>query len=80
MCIKDAVAIRLQNILDERNITIYQLAYDSGVTKSTIYSMVNAERKDVTLSTVKKLCDRLDISITEFFTSQEFYDLEQEIK
>lgn len=52
----------------------------SGVTPSTVYSMMDESRKDISVITVKKLCDGLDISIPEFYNDPIFEDLEQEIQ
>lgn len=57
-----------------------ELAVRAGVTPSTVYSLMNEERQDVSVSTVKKLCDGLDISIADFFDADIFRDLEQEIQ
>lgn len=80
MSIKDAVAKRFRQICKERNIKTNELANLSGVTPSTAYSMLDENRRDVSVVTVKKFCDGLDISIREFFDSEIFDELEQEIK
>ena len=80
MSVKDAVVRRFQDICDERNIKINELANLSGVTPSTAYSMMNEQRRDISIITIKKLCDGLDISLGEFFSAAEFDELEQEIK
>ena len=49
------------------------------MTPSTVYSMLNPKRRDVSVVTVKKLCDGLDITLGEFFGTPEFDALEQEI-
>ncbi|MBR6594591.1 MAG: hypothetical protein IKK83_05370 [Clostridia bacterium] len=49
-------------------------------TPSTAYSMFDKSRRDVSVVTIKKFCDGLDISIREFFDSDIFDGLEQEIK
>ena len=77
--IKDAIVRRFQELCAEHDISYIQLAQQAGVTPSTIYSMMNAERKEVRISTIKKLCDGLNISIKEFFDSELFEDLPQEI-
>ena len=80
MNVKDAVAIRIQELCDERQIRIYELATLAGVTPSTVYSMVNdTKRREVRLSTVKKLCDGIEISLPEFFDAPVFLELDQEI-
>ena len=80
MSAKDAVVTRFANICKERNIKINELATLSGVTPSTAYSMFDVSRHDVSILTIKKFCDGLDISLREFFDSDEFNNLEQEIK
>lgn len=77
---KEAVALRIKELCKERNITINGLGYLSGVEPSTIYSMLNNRSKNPGVVTLKKLCDGLEISLREFFNSDIFDDLEQEIQ
>lgn len=80
MLVKDAVAVRFEHLCKERGIKLNELANLSGVTPSTVYSMMDTSRRDITISTIKKLCDGLDVSLGEFFAAPEFDDLEQEIQ
>lgn len=80
MGVKDAVAKRFKQICDERKIKINELANVSGVTPSTAYSMMDKNRRDISITTIKKFCDGLDITLGEFFSTAEFDNLEQEIK
>ncbi len=80
MAVKDMVAKRFQDICKERNIKTNELANLSGVTPSTVYSMMDERRRDVSIVVIKKLCDGLDITLGEFFGTEEFNNLEQEIK
>lgn len=80
MNVKDTVAERFQNLCQERNIRINELANLSGVTPSTAYSMMDFRRRDISIVTIKKFCDGLDITLGEFFSTPEFDALEQEIK
>ena len=80
MSVKDMVAIRFKQLCKERNIKINELAYRSGVTPSTAYSMIDPTRRDVSIVTIKKFCDGLDITLGEFFSTEEFDSLEQEIR
>ena len=77
---KDAVVIRIKNICDERGIRLNELANISGITPSTIYSMTDNSRRDVSILTIKKICDGLDMTLGEFFQDSIFDNLEQEIK
>ncbi len=80
MQIKQAIVLRMQDICNEKSIRFNELANRSGVTPSTVYSMMDSRRKDLSVSTLKKLCDGLEISIPDFFDSDIFKDLEQEMK
>lgn len=80
MGVKDTVALRFQQLCQERGIRINELANLSGVTPSTAYSMLDPRRRDISILTIKKFCDGLNITLGEFFSSPEFDALEQEIK
>ena len=78
--VKEAVAARFVELMKERGITTNELANRSGVTPSSVYSMLDPRRKEVSVNLVKKLCDGLDITLGEFFSAAVFDDLEQEIQ
>lgn len=80
MNIGEAVKERILQLCLERNITINKLGTISGVTQSTINNIVSGRNNSTTIATIKKLCDGLDITILEFFSSDVFNNLEQEIK
>lgn len=80
MLIKDAIVLRLKNIFKKRNIKYNELANLSGVTPSTVYSMMDERRRDLSVITLKKLCDGLDMTISEFFNDDIFISLEQELQ
>ena len=79
MNIKEAVEKRIIELCNQRNIAINALANISGVSPSTVYSMLNEKSQNPGVVSLKKLCDGLDISLREFFDSDLFDDLEQEI-
>ena len=75
--IKEIVVKRLNDICNERGIALNMLAKISKITPSTVYSLMDLSRKDVSLKTIKKLCDGLDITLSEFFSTKEFDELSQ---
>ena len=77
---KEAVAARILALCDERGIAINALASSSGVAPSTVYSMLNAKSQNPGVVSLQKLCDGLEITLGEFFSTKEFDELEQEIK
>lgn len=80
MGISKAVAQRILDLCAENNITVNKLCTLSAVTQSTVNDIVNNKAKNIGVVTIKKLCDGLGISIREFFDSEIFDGLEQEIK
>ena len=80
MSVKDIVVKRFVALCNERNITMNELANISGVTPSTAYSMLDESRRDISILTIKKFCDGLEITLGDFFSTDEFDNLEQEIK
>lgn len=80
MTVKDTVADRVRELCREKGIKINELANLAGVTPSTAYSLLDEKRRDVSVSTVKKLCDGLNITLGEFFSTADFDTLDQEIR
>ena len=71
---------RILSLCQQKNITINKLATESGVSPSTLKNILYGKSKNPGVVTIKMLCDGLGISITEFFDTTEFRELEQEIK
>ncbi len=80
MNVKSAVVARFRELMEARNIRPNELANISGVTPSSVYSMLDGRRKELTINLIKKLCDGLEITLGEFFSVPLFDDLEQEIR
>lgn len=79
MNIGKAVSLRILQLCAERDISVNRLCMLSGVTQSTVNNIVSGRNKSATVSTIKKLCDGLNITIVDFFSSPLFDSLEQEI-
>ncbi|HHW31082.1 MAG TPA: helix-turn-helix transcriptional regulator, partial [Clostridiales bacterium] len=71
---------RIEELCMERNLTINALSNISGVTQSTVNDIVKGTTYNAGIATIKKLCDGLGISIRDFFDSDLFTNLEQEVK
>lgn len=73
------VAARIKQLCLERHITPNGLSNIAAVPQSTIKSILNGESQNPGIVTIKKLCDGLEITLSEFFSTPEFDSLEQEI-
>ena len=80
MGVYDVVVKRIRDLCNEQDITPNALSYKSGISQSTIKSILNGESKNPGIVTIKKLCDGLNISLVEFFNTEEFLNIEQELK
>ena len=76
--LKQAVSKRLLELLDEKDMTQYQLYMKSGLPKSTIGNVVNCTYDSVKLRVLHEICQGLEISLPDFFQSPLFdeYNLE----
>lgn len=77
---REAVANRIRQLCKERKITPNALGTISAVPQATIKSILNGESQNPGTVTIKKLCDGLEITLGEFFSTPEFDALEQEIQ
>lgn len=80
MDIYTAVKYRILQLCGEKEWTINKLAYNAAVPPSSLKGILYGKSKNPGIVTLKKLCDGLGISITEFFDTEVFKNLEQEIK
>ncbi len=79
MNISTGVAVRILELCEKKHITVNKMCTISGVTPSTVNDIVNGKAKNIGVITIKKLCDGLEITITEFFDTPYFRNLDQEI-
>ena len=75
-----AVRQRILELCAQREITVNRLATLSGATQSTVNNIISGRNNSTTVATIKKLCDGLDITLRDFFDTEAFDSLEQEIR
>lgn len=75
-----AVRNRILTLCEKNNITINKLANISGLSPSSLKSILYGKSKNPKIETIKIICDGFGITLGEFFSSPEFDNLEQSIK
>lgn len=80
MTIVQATVQRILTLCKERGVTINGISNISGITQSTLSDIINGSTKNPSIVTIKKLCDGFEITVRQFFDSDIFDDLEQEVK
>jgi len=80
MTLSKAIQNRIKGLCAENNITVNKLSTICGMTQSTLNNIFMRDNSKPTVSTIKKICDGLEISLLDFFDSEDFDNLEQEVK
>ena len=75
-----AVRNRILQLLGERKMSIYKLAMESAVAPSSIKNILYGKSQNPGIVTIKMLCDGFGITLVDFFDTEAFRTLEQEIK
>ena len=71
---------RIYQLCEIKNMSINKLSTESAVPPSTLKNILYGKSNNPGIVTIKMLCDGLGISLTEFFDTEEFKNLEQQIK
>lgn len=76
MSLETAITERVKEILHEKNKTGYNLYISSGLAKSTVYDIIAGTKKRISVLSIKEICSALDITLSEFFNSPLFENLD----
>ena len=71
---------RILQLLGEKKMSIHKLATESAVPPSSIKNILYGKSKNPGIVTLKMLCDGFGITLVDFFDTEAFRNLEQEIK
>jgi transcriptional regulator with XRE-family HTH domain len=69
-----AVKARIEQLLKEKNITLYRLMQNSGVLHGTMYGIISEVNKSVTLATLVKIAGGFDMTVSEFLDDELFFE------
>ena len=78
MFLKDAIETRINNLCNEKNITINKLCTICGITQSTIANLKVRPKTNISTLTILRICRGLDITLEYFFTDPLFENNEYE--
>ena len=80
MDIQTAVKNRILELCSSKKITVNKLGTICGITQSTLDNIKKGGSKNQKIATIKKICDGLEITIVDFFNTEYFISLEQELE
>ena len=75
----NATKTRILRLLNDKGMSIHKLSIESGGAPSTIKNILYGKSQNPGIVTIKMLCDGFGITLLEFFNSEEFETLNQEI-
>ena len=76
MTVMEAVRYRIHELREEAGLTACGLAGLCGISQSTMFDILDGSYRSVTLSSIQKICDGLEIDLPTFFGSDIFYGLD----
>ena len=79
MRLKEAIHARIKELCSDRDLTLHGLSCATGITQSTLSNIMSGRNNSATIATIKKLCDGLGMELPDFFNSDLFRNIEQEI-
>lgn len=79
MLVAKAVANRIIDLCEDRNISINKLAIMSGLTQSTIQSIISGKSRNPKLLTIVRICESLEIKLSDFFGDKIFENLDSQL-
>ena len=79
MTLAQAVAKRIRELCDQRNLTPNGLAHMAGIPRASVYSLVRCRGDNPKLYGILRICDALDITLKEFFSTDYFDILQSDI-
>lgn len=80
MNVCQAVAIRIKNLLKERNMTQYRLEKESGIQHGTMNGIISAKNCGIELNTVMMIARGFHMTVLEFLNDPVFTSEELEIE
>ena len=80
MSTQEVVSARILELCHSHGLTVNGLALASGVAQQTINSIIHLQSQNTGVVTIKKICDALGITLAEFFNTDDFNSLEQELR
>ena len=65
------LSLRINEILEERNLTPYWLGKQTGISQNNMLKICNGETKNIRFDTIEKICKTLDCSINDLFDTDD---------
>lgn len=76
MEVSDLIALKIKELLEKKDISVYKLEELTGIPNSTLYMFLNRVHKTIRIENLVYICEALDITLGEFFSDKRFDNVE----
>lgn len=76
MDFSDLVAIKIKELMEEKNISTYKMQNLTGIYSSTLAMFLTRKTRTIRLENLLYICEALDISLADFFSDKRFKEAE----
>jgi transcriptional regulator with XRE-family HTH domain len=80
MTLTDAIRSRILQLCEENKLSIHSLAIKAAVPPSSIKNILYGDSLNPRVVLIKMICDALNMTLAEFFNTDEFNSLDSEVK
>lgn len=72
----DLIAVKIKELMKEKNLSIYKLEALTGVYTSTISQFLTRKTKTIRIENLLYICEGLEITLSDFFADSRFAESE----
>ena len=73
--LSSAIREHIKDLMQQQNLTVSELARRSGLTQSTVDSVLHTQNTNPRIDTIHKMIKALNIPVPEFFNHHKFKNL-----
>ena len=78
MDLSGAIRVRINNLINERNINVSKLSTMAGISRTTLSKFLSGQRKYLRIDIIEYICEGLNIELKDFFDDKIFENIEME--
>lgn len=76
MELSQAIRMRINNLIRERNLSVSKLSTLAGISRTTLSKFLSGQRKYLRIDIIEFICEGLDIKLKDFFNDAIFDNIE----
>ena len=78
MDLSGTIRIRINNLINERNINVSKLSTMAGISRTTLSKFLSSQRKYLRIDIIEYICEGLNMKLKDVFDDKIFDNIEME--